>query len=242
MSEPVQPFPNPGVLGRNTDLSLCDLKRRIGKADDPARSYIVKSVKIATADHAQLSFEQCGSGPNFQGGLLTLCTCKHQMRASLDCSEWVGKWIAGFTSRTHHQGRHWLFFLARVGRAYESHFDLWKKLSARARVAKSADTNFLGDVFVPHGDLVGEDRFNPENYRAPSQHAHRKQSCDNGWRNDIRYRHTGRYGRLPALLVGDPKLTFIWRAPAIFLGKRKHCRDFKKWDGVSNLLDLLVES
>lgn len=231
MSASVQPFPTVGVLHENLNLTCSQLVKRIGELPGMACSYIVRTVHL---DRATGLFEQHGTAPNFQGGYLTLCTCKHQMRSSLRLPDWQDKWVAGFTSRRRFQGRHWLFYLTRIVKAHESHADLWDSLRAPVREAKSAQEHFLGDLFRPQGKVTGEDRFRPRSYFAPSRHSHHRNTCDNGWHNDIRYKHTDRYGR-PALLVGDPRLTFLWEKPMVFFDK-DHCRNFKKWKSVLELL------
>lgn len=143
-----QLFPTNGLLAENMNLSYTELDELLSKANGAAYSYVVKSVSM---DDSGQQFEQHGSAPNFQGGRLTLCTCKHQMRTSLDCSEWPGTWVAGFTSRRIHDSRNWLLYLTQVRRAYESHAELWDSLPAGTRKKKSARENFLGDVFVPRG-------------------------------------------------------------------------------------------
>lgn len=232
----VQPFPEDGLFVRNLNLSCSQLLRRLGKGRGGAYSYIVKSVDL---NRSSLSFEQHGSAPNFQGGVLTLCTCKHQMRASMDCSEWAGRWIVGLTSRCRYEGRHWLFYLTRVATAYESQAELWKSLPVTVKQAKSTQEHFLGDVFVPRGKVTGEKRFDPHRYLAPPRHSHRRHKCDNGWHNDIKYKHSNRHGRQPALLVGDPRMTFLWDEPIIYL-EGGHCRDYKKWESLAELLPHLA--
>ena len=101
----LQPFPEVGQLADNSNLPLPLLARRIKGVQGRACSYVVRSVKL---DRSTLCFEQHGSAPNFQGGVLTLCTCKQQMRSSQSADERSNVWIAGFTSRTIHEGRHWL--------------------------------------------------------------------------------------------------------------------------------------
>jgi hypothetical protein len=118
--------------------------------------------------------------------------------------------------------------------AYESHAELWDSLDAATREKKSARANFLGDVFAPRGRVAGDGRFDPGRYHTPTRHSHRRNSCDNGWHNDIDYWRADRYGR-PSLLVGDPHLMFIWESPVIcFDGD--HCRNFKKWDSIEKLI------
>lgn len=226
-----QLYPTSGSLAENMNLNYQELADQLSGAEGAAYSYVVKSVYM---DDSGQHFEQYGSAPNFQGGRLTLCTCKHQMRTSLDCSEWPGTWVAGFTSRRIHDSRNWLLYLTRVRRAYESHAELWNSLPAGIREKKSAKENFLGDVFAPRGKVAGDGRFDPRRYYAPSRHSHRRNSCDNGWHNDIDYWCSDRYGR-PSLLVGDPHLTFLWDEPLIAFDK-KHCRNFKTWDSLARLL------
>jgi len=226
-----QPFPKTGVLATNLDLTISQLTRRIGKPNQRAVSYILSSVKL---DRSSLHFEQCGSAPNFQGDRLTLCTCKHQMRASRDTSQWEGEWIVGFTGRCIYERRHWLFYIAKIASAHESHAELWNELPDATRYAKSSQEHFLGDLFQPRGDVVGNGRFSPRRYFAPSRHSHRRNKCDSGWHNDINYKYSKRYGR-PSLLVGDPEKTFLWDRPVIYYDEH-HCRNFLKWDNITELL------
>jgi hypothetical protein len=128
MNPPVQAVPESGLLAESLNLTLPELAIRVGKAEGAAYSYVVKSVRM---DGSGQHFEQHGSGPNFQGGLLTLCTCKHQMRTSLDRPDRAGTWVAGFTNRCLHAGRHWLFYLTRVLEAYESHAEVWDLRAGR---------------------------------------------------------------------------------------------------------------
>ncbi len=229
--DPPQLFPKNGSLAENMNLGYGELAKCLADTEGAAYSYIVRSISMD--DYGQ-RFEQHGSAPNFQGGRLTLCTCKHQMRTSLECCEWPGTWVAGFTSRQIHDGRHWLFYLTRVQKGHESHADLWASLPAGVRETKSAKKNFLGDVYAPQGRVTGDGRFDPRRYYTPSRHSHRRHRCDNGWHNDIDYWYSDRYGR-PSLLIGDPHRTFIWDEPLIAFGK-KHCRNFKTWDSVVSLM------
>ena len=230
MQGKVQSYPETGILAKNLNLTLPKLRKQVGKPKQPACSYIVASVRY---NQEEQLFKQRGSAPNFQGGRLTVCTCKHQMRTSRAVDEWPDTWLAGFTSRRNTK-RHWLFYLTKIKSAYESHAELWDALPSNVRDAKSAQDHRLGDLFMPRGDLVGKDRFKPSRYYTPSRHSHRKNSCDSSWHNDIKYKHSGRYG-WPSLLVGDPHQTYIWQEPLIAL-KDDHCRNFKKWDGISDLL------
>src|SRR5947207_1314946 len=130
MDEQVQAIPKTGLLAHNLNRTRPELVKQLGGAEGGAYSYIVKSVRM---DDSGQHFEQFGAAPNFQGGCLTLCTCKHQMRTSLGCRDWAGTWVAGFTSRcldvdAVSKRRHWLFYLTRVRKAYASHAELWDTL------------------------------------------------------------------------------------------------------------------
>jgi len=236
MSTLPQPFPGSDRLVRNLNPTMAALTSQNGTATGTVYSYVLGSVEIG---HGTELFEQYGSAPNLQGDLLTLCTCKHQMRASIDRDEWEkDKWVAGFTSRCIHDEQHWLFYLAKVRDAHESHADLWEALPSAVRKAKSAHTNFLSDVFAPRPTAVGKGRFRPRHYYAPARHSHRRNSCDTGWYNDIDCEYAG---RRPSLLVFDPNLTFVWDKPTVFL-KRNHCRNYQKWPILAGLLRRLDDA
>jgi hypothetical protein len=234
----VQPFPSDGHLHKNLGLPLPLLKARIGQRKDRAYSYVVRSVKM---DHETTIFEQHGSAPNFQGDVLTLCTCKHQMRASQALEDWRGVWLAGVTSRTIHGGKHWVFYLASIESAHESHADLWASMTPASRRAKTAHRNYLGDLFKPKAPLpTGNARFSPIRYLSPHLHAHRWRDEDgwhNDWHNDINYHLAHRYSH-PPLLVADPNRTFIWNEPMIYFAQ-DHCRNYLKWSSLRELVAML---
>lgn len=235
----VQPFPEKGVLADHANLPLGLLKDRLGKPQDSTYSYVVASVKM---DSSSLLFEQHGSAPNFQGDVLTLCTCKHQMRSSRPADRWGHNvWIAGFTSRTLYEGVHWLYYLTRIEAAYDSQSDLWNDMAADARHAKAAHLNYLGDMFKPKTPHpIGNARFSPTRYYVPPYHAHRRSRDDNGWHNDISYRLASKF-RYPPLLVGDSQLTFMWQEPMISLN-HDHCRNYRKRPSLQALIDQLQEA
>ena len=235
----IQPFPSGGQLGKNMGLPLSLLIARLGQIKDRAFSYVVRTVEW---NHETATFEQHGSAPNFQGDHLTLCTCKHQMRSRLSAEEWEDDvWLAGFTSRTIHEGKHWLFFLAKVETAHESHSDLWSNKDADFRKDKAAHLHFLGDLFKPTTPKpTGQARFAPSRYLMPTVHAHRQYPGHDGWKNDINYRHAVTSHHAP-LLVADPRLTFLWTEPMIFFARKKHCRDYHTWSSLQELMALLRE-
>ena len=235
----VQPFPEHGLLPDNLNLPFAVLAPRIRGVRGRAYSYVVRSVKL---DRSTTRFEQYGSAPNFQGDVLTLCTCKHQMRSSHSADEWQDNvWIAGFTSRTIYDGGHWLFYLAKIESAHESHSDLWNGMDVGSREAKVAHVHFLVDIYQPKKPgLSSSARYSPSQYYTPSFHVHRQNRGDNGWHNDINYRHADRY-RHPPLLVADPHMTFLWEEPMISLNQ-DHCRNYFKWPSLKHMIDQLKEA
>ncbi len=163
------------------------------------------------------------------------------MRSRQSADDWPGIWIAGFTSRTIHDGKHWLFYLAKVKSAHDSHSDLWSDMDATTRNAKAAHVHFLGDLFKPKTPPpTGNARYSPSRYVMPSVHAHRQERNDTGWHNDINY-HLASKSRHPPLLVADPKRTFMWDEPMISFAE-DHCRDYFKWSSLDELIAKLREA
>lgn len=235
----VQPFPSKGLLHQNLDLPLPLLASRIGQIRESTYSYVVRTVKL-DQEQEMAAFAQHGSAPNFQGGILTLCTCKHQMRSRLSADQWQDNvWIAGFTSRTIYDGKHWLFYLAKVKSAHDSQANLWNRMEAGSRNKKAAHLHYLGDLFKPRTpEPSGDAVFSPSRYLMPENHVHQKHPGDNGWKKDINYQHAVTSRHAP-LLVADPRLTFLWKEPMIFFARKKHCRDYHTWSSLQDLLGLL---
>ena len=208
-----QPFPKSGPLRKNFDLTLSALSRRIGESSDGRAVY---PYVVATVHDDEGRFQQTGCSPNLQGGVITLCACKHHLRAYRRVRSEKGVWIAGVTrGGLIKKGRH-LFYLM-FARPFESHAELWQALGSRTRQAKSTAVHRLGDLYEPRtGGLKGEGRFEVNRYRPPKVgHVHHKTTADRHWERDID-RSYGR-GTRPVLLRGDPKLSFIWTKPQILL-------------------------
>lgn len=205
-----QPFPRSGRLARNMDLPLSTLCRRVvGRAT--TYCYIIASVKNRNGQ-----FVQTGCGPNFQGDLITLCTCKHFMRTFLDANDWKDRWIAGFTSSEAGEGSNCLIYLMRVFQAYQSHRELWfsDSIPQRTKLAKAVHLDKFGDLYKPRTRAV--DPWDPRGYIRPqSNHRHAQ-----GWEQDVAYKGRSMRGRPAALLVGDPNHSFLWSRPEIYYSGR----------------------
>ncbi len=235
----IQPFPTCGVLFENSGWPLQTLNSRIRQIQGSAYSYVVRTVKLKKGQETT-TFEQRGSAPNFQGNVLTLCTCKHQMRSRYPADQWQDDvWIAGFTSRTIYDEKHWLFYLAKVKSAYESHTDLWTRMKADSRKEKAAHLDYFGDLFKPRTpEPTGDAVYSPRRYVMPENHAHRQYRNPDVWKKDINYQHAVTSRHAP-LLVADPHLTFLWEEPMIYFARKKHCRDYHTWSSLQELLGLL---
>ena len=224
-----QPFPTEGSLALNTNLSLDELKSKIGLENSFVYCYVVATIKRNKGQ-----FIQQGNGPNFQGDLITLCTCKHFMRTFLDLESWKGKWIAGFTGKNTGKGKNRLFYLMKVEHTFDSHYNLWhsKLISDQTKNAKVTSLNKFGDVYQPREDF-GTDLYDYRNYYPPIEnHGHYK---NDEWYKDIKY--SGMKGRKPILVASNIEYSFLWSKPLITLVDKLH-RGQKKYP-LRNLLESL---
>ena len=215
MKQTHQLYPQQGQLAKTLNLTLGTLRSRL--ADIEFQEATVYCYVIATIQFDGGEFLQTGSAPNFQGDLITLCTCKHFMRSFLDAPDWRGKWVAGFTGVKAGTGRNALVYMMRVAHAFESHRDLWHSgaLKSAAREAKAADRDRFGDVYRP--TIEQGDPFEPANYEKPvPNHVH----AGGAWREDIAY--VTRAGRRPSLLVGQIGLSFLWSKPMLCYSSALH--------------------
>jgi hypothetical protein len=235
-----QESPDFSVAAKNLDVeSLRHRIAAIGSTDVPVYGYVVRSVRPKNGEYVQR-----GSGPNFNGGLITLCTCKHSMRASLTPEQWQGGvWIAGLTSWDKEFNKQQsLVYLMRVGEAYASQVELFQEFNRSGRAAviesKNSTKRPLGDLMIPARETVtGADRFSPDAYHIPMLgHAHRENESDIGWRDDIDYLGVG--GRQAAMLVGDADFSFMWTQPIVRRRNPSHTRPYRIWTLTSFLDDL----
>lgn len=227
-----QEWPKDGKLKENMNKTLNILKSVSDNGDGVVYAYVLTTVKAD--DHG--GFVQAGSAPNFQGGFITLCTCKHWMRTWRTTDAWKGVWIAGFTGVNilgDHQN--YLFYLMRVQDSFRSHKELWDWLDSTMKKAKNASRYKCGDVYKPTPNLT--DSFDSNHYcgliKEP-KHVHFK---NNYWFKDIDYRNT-KTKRRPALLVGAPDYSFLWSHPKIYFKDKLPLT--KKWDDIEDFAKLLV--
>jgi hypothetical protein len=204
---------------RGNGGTLAELKMKLlGQPATEVRIYTVKTTRLEKGSMAVRHF---GSGPNLEGGLATLCTCKHSMRQNHEIDKWKGLWILGLTSRAKangFNGKHYLLYMMKIDRAFDSHMELYKYLALNNKPAlriKNATNNNLGDIFEPRPECLDKDPLKFDTYKNP--HLDHSHGLNDGWHDDISY---GQKKSTP-LLVGEKKLTFVWPTPMIsFKGKR----------------------
>lgn len=224
----------------SVDIGIDQLRRRIGEVGNPDNELVYGYV-IRTVRPLKGGFDQRGSGPNWQGGLVTLCTCKHGMRASLSTDEWLkGKWVAGLTGWSSAFGKQQsLVYLMRVGEACHSQAELVQQLRASGREsivgAKDSFVHRLGDLMTPSIAGIPLDPHDPASYRTPVLgHAHRQSAEDDGWQDDIDYLGAG--GRQAAMLAGDSRYSFVWTRAMVRRSRPGYTRPYRIWT-LSNFLD-----
>jgi len=191
------------------------LARLAAHSNDRIRIYTVATTRLKRETQTVC---QIGSGPNLEGSVATLCTCKHSMRQSHSAEDWKGKWVLGLTARAKSKGfagTHFLFYLMKVAAAFNSHSEMYAYLSANnnnALLAKNAIRNRLGDVYEPRPTCNAP--LNPLMYKPPhNDHTHGR---GEQWHDDIIYG-----GKSSPLLLGDVSNTFVWPKPLIkFRGQR----------------------
>ena len=224
------------------DLGIDELRLGIGAVgntdNEVVYGYVVRTVHLS-----QGKFDQQGSGPNWDGGQITLCTCKHSMRASLPTHDWLkGKWVAGLTGWNDKFGKQQsLIYLMRVGEAYDSQAAMVHQLriSDRESVvrAKDSSVNLLGDLMIPIATDTPSNPFSPDAYHPPLiGHPHRLKAKDTGWQYDVHY--VGRGGREAAMLVGDSRFSFRWTQPMVRRSQPGYTRPYRIWTLSDFLADI----
>ncbi|OQB73432.1 MAG: hypothetical protein BWX92_03353 [Deltaproteobacteria bacterium ADurb.Bin135] len=214
---------NTWPLTENTikiDWSLQKLRDYLNKTNsDQLYYYVVDTVKYSERPNRQIY--NTGSAPNFQGGVITLCTCKHSMRAKGDFSKDV--WVAGISSLE--VGRKWgiadniLFYLGKVKHSFQSYrelIDYFNVFNPQILHFKNACLNKRGDVYIPRKDAT--DYFDPNQYENPClDHVHNKQ---NTWYYDVK-KYISANGHLTyqKYLLFDENFSFAWNKKAIRLDR-----------------------
>jgi len=206
--------------------------------EGPVYQYI-----LSTVENVNGKFCQTGSAPNFQGGIITLCTCKHWMRTFRSPERWKNCWIAGHTNVKAGDGQQHLFYLMKIQDAYENFLDLWNaefwKESHYDRKAKNTANNPFGDVYEPKKGVNRNKReaHNPNSYKIScKEHVHYESGKSTLWKEDIKIK----YKRESALLIGDSGKSYLWNIPKICVPQ--YGRGCKKWKNIDAYLEHLERS
>ena len=202
-----QQYPTTGLLHNNLNKSSEELIKILEsyiESEDLLYYYIVD-----TLDYIEGQILQKGSAPNFQGGIISLCTCKHWMRTFSNIRNNENVWILGLTGKNliKKNGGNYLYYLMKVEKKYESHLNAWQNLPEKVKKSKnSAETKF-GDIFEPKNNLI--EKFDPLSYKSPSkEHPHNRKDKK---QNYVWYKDVKQYYNKPfVLLFGDPRYSFIW--------------------------------
>jgi hypothetical protein len=168
---------------------------------------------------------QTRSGPNWQGSVMTLTTCKHYLRTTRKPADWAGVWFAGFLPKAAvGDGQSYLLYIAQVSMAFENNYDLAMHLG-RIALPKLTTKNPLGDIYVPKRTLHGPEMYIPANYVEPVGHVRHLETYSDGtpkWHRDIAIYKNGRY---PCpLLMGR---TALWNTPAYYTTRPLHRSGFR---------------
>jgi len=207
-----QVYPRTGPLARNLNRSLPELQGVLATERGEVYCPVVASTSMRSG---QLCHS--GSGPNWQGDLITLCTCRWRMRNRAPHYWEDHRWIAGFTSTSQESGcdAQYLLFLMKVDSAYPSQKALWNALAPTVREAKSVEQSPVGDVYRPRPEGGAQDSHNA--YFPPMKgHSHRREADDTSWYRDVNDstgKHRG-YSGAP-FLMGDPHFSYLWQHPII---------------------------
>lgn len=184
-------------------------------------------------------FKQTRSGPNWQGGVLTLSTCKHYMRTSQ--TQWRGSWLAAFTPKVG-CGENYLIMLARVADVFDSNYELGQYMNRHHRNAwlkKIAPQSNLGDIYMPKTQpLTERTKYNHKKFYTPVGHVRMEMDKKWGvpkWQKDIDYEMNG---KRPKCFIFDcvhlfKRPTFVSTRPLHRTGYRGTIRELK--DGVKKV-------
>jgi len=220
---PYQEWPTKGTLKKNMNLPLRELKKRINDINTDETEifmYVMTSVKMKDGE-----FKQEGSGPNFEGDIITLCTCMYKNRAGGNIEKWKNRWVAGFTSITlnlNEEKNSYMFYLMKVKDAYSSQKKIWDSFSSQERIRnkKNSRYNKLGDIYQPKPNL--KDEYKPQDYYKPiSVHSHMFDIFDEEKNKNIPWWHYDidksywKNNKRPSMLVGNPEYSFLWSKPLI---------------------------
>lgn len=197
---------------------LPNLETILSKNDKLLYAYVLTSVEY---DDNEDKFLQYGCSPNFEGGVGTLCCCKHKMRTYPKVEE--NTWIAGFTC-SNGSGKNYLYYLAKISKTPDTYPDLAILLEEKVSRVKDVRNNKLGDLYVMKKGREKRHYKLGDYHESCNDHVHWKNGKLDSWEQDINYQLNGNHHKL---LIFDKKHTYVWENPEyhskalIGIGERK---------------------
>ena len=174
--------------------NISDLNKILRGAD---RIYVYPHHEIKL-DNGNL--KQTRSGPNWEGGVVTMATCKHLLRTY---NSLTGKTvICGLTNKL--EGKNFLMYIGMIDKTFDSNLELGEYLDDEVFQIKCANGNRLGDIFKPID--VNSDKYDIFNFEEPTgNHCRAEENDSKGnpkWWKDIEYSSRG--GIRPKCLILNP--------------------------------------
>jgi len=212
---------NPYVI---PEIDKDGFKRFVNEKEYDPEAYL-RVYTLTTVDVIDGDIHQKGSAPNFKGDVMTLSTCKHDMRSTLYKNYWADDkkniWIAGFATSGLHKKDGFsdsiLLFLGKVKQIYETFYEAWDGIDSKSRSKKNAKENPIGDLYPPESDLK-EPSNKPEDYKICKDHSH----YENGFKDDIK---TG------LVFVFDLDKTFVFGPQGKEIDKKEYFEEKTRLDG-----------
>lgn len=184
-------------------------------------------------------FRQTRSGPNWEGNVVTMTTCKHLMRTYSTIDRKVGSEV-GFVGVTNKlEGENYILYAGVIYKRFDSNYDLGEYLRKNHKATydiKLATNNRLGDIFEPYD---ADDKYEVLCFEDPTpDHCRAEENDSKGnpkWWKDISYE--SRSGVRPKCLTFNPvtvhtKPIYCWTGK---LGRSGVV--FKGDDAVAKFLD-----
>lgn len=185
---------------------------------------------------------QTRSGPNWEGEVLTIATCKHLLRTYKTLKPNTVA-LVGITNKL--EGNNYLLYAGVIEGMFDSNYKLGKFLKEyypETYKKKLATTNPLGDIFEPD-DSIAADPYDVFDFEEPCEDhcrfAEKDSSGQPKYHKDIEY--TTRHGRQPKCLTLNP-VTVHTTPNFIFTGKLgRSGLALKGDDAVEQLMEMLEE-
>jgi len=211
---------NPYVI---PEINKDGFKRFVNEKEYDPEAHL-RVYTLTTVDVIDGKIHQRGSAPNFKGDVMTLSTCKHDMRSTLYKNYWnegeKNLWIAGFAKSTLRKKEGFsdsiLLFLGKVKQIYKTFCEAWNEFDENIRSEKDASQYPLGDLYKPEN--VNNYSKNHNDYEICNSHSHK----DNGFEKDV---STG------LIFVFDAEKTFVFGPKGKEIDDKEYFEEKTRLDG-----------